>query len=393
MSRDKIHILLLMALSLMMTLAVASCSKEPNQTATAADRTMIVYLGGDNNLSGESFQKLDALQLVVSQNPIFTDGSPSSILVYHDPATASGAKPSLWRLRHGHTLPQLIEQYDTENSASAEVFERVIKTCVTIAPAKSYGLWLFSHASGWLPRGTLTNPKSKSVVVDGPNEMEIADLAAAIPQRMFDFIVFEACFMASVEVAHELKTKTDYILASSAEILSPGFTDLYARVIPPLFNPNTQSNTLPALTYAAQTFFKLRDAQGGIEKSATISIVDTKHLDALAAVVRDIVCQTNDPPDITQIQHFDRHQSHHLFFDLNHYLESFAQTPSQQQQLAAALTAAVPYKQATQEFMNYTGYNGFEIREHCGLTTYIEQQKMPILNIAHKQTSWYNAIY
>lgn len=389
MARLKTYILSLIAL----LLVAASCSKEPGDVP-AADRTLIVYLGGDNNLSGESFQKLDALQLVVSQNPIFAQGSPSTILVYHDPATASGALPSLWRLQHGQTLPQLVETYPTENSASAHVLQRVIGTCTRIAPASSYGLWLFSHASGWLPPGALTNPQTnpgtKSVVVDGKNEMEIADLAAAIPDGMFDFIVFETCFMAGVEVAYELRNKTDYILASAAEILSPGFTDLYSRVIPPLFDPKTQHNTLGALTTVAQTLFKYRDAQEGVEKSATVSIIDTKHLNALAVVIRDIASQLPEPLDIMQIQHFDRYRTHRLFFDLNDFLQCFAPNSAQ---LAAAIAAAVPHRQATPQFMNTEGYNGFEIREHCGLTTYIEQQQFALLNTAYKKTAWYNATH
>ena len=52
--------------------------------------------------------------------------------------------------------------------------------------------------------------------------MEIADLAAALTGH-FDFIMFDACFMASVEVLYELRDKADYFIASPAEIISDGF--------------------------------------------------------------------------------------------------------------------------------------------------------------------------
>lgn len=52
-------------------------------------------------------------------------------------------------------------------------------------------------------------------------EMELEEFAAAIPDGQLDFIVFEACLMAGVEVAYVLRGKTDYILSSAAEIVSP----------------------------------------------------------------------------------------------------------------------------------------------------------------------------
>ena len=55
--------------------------------------------------------------------------------------------------------------------------------------------------------------------------MELADFASALPlpnHRKWDFILFEGCYMGSVEVAYELKDKTEAIIASSTEIVSPG---------------------------------------------------------------------------------------------------------------------------------------------------------------------------
>ncbi len=76
--------------------------------------------------------------------------------------------------------------------------------------------------------------------------MEISDFAAALGDCHFDFIVFEACFMAGVEVAWELREKTDYVVASAAEILSPGFTDIYGELRDCLFLPQPDLPASPA---------------------------------------------------------------------------------------------------------------------------------------------------
>ena len=69
--------------------------------------------------------------------------------------------------------------YDQENSASPQVLKRVINDVTRLYPAKSYGLIVFSHGSGWLPPHTLVNG-SRSIIIDNDNEMEITDFAMAL---------------------------------------------------------------------------------------------------------------------------------------------------------------------------------------------------------------------
>ncbi|MEG1934969.1 MAG: clostripain-related cysteine peptidase [Rikenellaceae bacterium] len=383
----------LLSLSLLLT----ACEKDlTSLPCVAADRTLVVYLAGDNNLSAESFQKLDAMTSAVAESPLLAS-SKAQVVVYHDPATASGAAPSLWRLTHDSLKPQLIETYPSENSASPEVLTRVIERVKTIAPAKSYALWIFSHASGWLPAGALSAPKSRSIVVDGKSEMEIAELSRAIPDNQFDIILFEACFMASVEVAWELRSKTRYIMASSAEMLSPGLTKLYAQTLPLLFDPASQTNPLPALTAIAKTYFNHQNAMVAADRSATVSIIDTQNLAPLAHIASQIVASASLLPsellpDIATMQHFDRLSSH-IFFDFGQYIAAIA-SPPQRVQLQDAISSAVPYAAATPQFMIGTNnLNGFNIHHHSGLTTYIPQPQFPSLNTSHRTTSWHKAIH
>ena len=50
--------------------------------------------------------------------------------------------------------------------------------------------------------------------------MEIDDLAKGLPDDLFDFILFDACYMASVECTYELRNKAEYILASPTETMA-----------------------------------------------------------------------------------------------------------------------------------------------------------------------------
>ena len=46
----------------------------------------------------------------------------------------------------------------------------------------------------------------------------------------FDFIMFDACFMMSVEVAYEVRNYTDYYIGSPTENPGPGAP--YDKVVP-----------------------------------------------------------------------------------------------------------------------------------------------------------------
>ena len=55
--------------------------------------------------------------------------------------------------------------------------------------------------------------------------MDISELAAAIDGSgvRFDYLLFDACFMSSVEALYDLRRAADYIVASPCEVMAHGF--------------------------------------------------------------------------------------------------------------------------------------------------------------------------
>lgn len=64
---------------------------------------------------------------------------------------------------------------------------------------------------------------TRSVIKDNHYEMSLQDFASAIPDGQFNFILFEGCFMAGLEVAYELKDKTQYIVGFISRNAFTGF--------------------------------------------------------------------------------------------------------------------------------------------------------------------------
>jgi hypothetical protein len=350
-----------------------SCSEKDGEFVPV-DRVLLVYLAGDNNLSDESHEKLDAIRQG------WKPAADSKILVYHD---AADAVPVLMEIS-GNNTPVTIAEYKAENSADLAVFRRVITETKALYPDARFNLLVFSHASGWLPGNSLTAPKSvpdtKSILADNGRQMELAGLATAIPDKAFGYIIFETCFMAGIEVAYQLRNKADYILTSSAEIVSPGFTGIYIRHINELAYGEPEKFIQEAFNYF--------DSQTGYMRSATFSMIRTDRLAPLADYIRDN-CDFTGEAGISGMQYFDRN-AYHLFFDFGQYYASLLETQEQKRQLQRLIDDCVVWKASTPYFMQ--GYSGFAIERHSGLTTYIMQERYPLLNENYTALEWYKAI-
>lgn len=292
---------------------------------------------------------------------------------------------------------KVLKEYGTNiNTASIETFSSVWEEVKALAPAASYGLVLSSHGSGWLPPPSPTRAsRSSSVAVprleipnapfrirplpagdsyesgftrafgqDGNRWLSTADLKKAIPSGVFDYILFDACYMASVEFIYELRDKARYFITSSAEIISSGFP--YSEVVDYMFP--VEADLESSLSNVCKLYFEMYNSQiNSVLRSATVSLVKTAALPALAAKIKaQNVALTKGL--IAQTQHFNR-QAIYPCYDLDHAY-SLALPTGVVAGWEKELKAAVVVEHHT-EYMLYGMWNWFKINRHCGLTTYI----------------------
>lgn len=358
---------------LFIPLLLSSCWKEEGDNIPVhPNRTILFYMAGDNGLGNETQEKIDALADAWS-----IEGN-NHLLVYQD--RGGEYMPRLLEIKSGADgkgMIEVLEEYKKENSASATVFSRVLNDMIRYYPGSDYGLVMFSHSSGWLPAGTFAQPRS--VVTDGDSEFNLKDFEPVIPNGQFRFIIFESCLMAGVEVAYELKDKASYILASCAEILSPGFTPLYGKMLERLYQ------VTPDLTGFASDYYEYCNRLSGDSRSATVSVISTAGL----APLKSLLARAESNVEYWEwvkrdgIQHFDRRAKDYLFYDLEGYIKTIG-TPEQVNELAGILEGTIVYRAATEEFMAGDAL-GFPIHQHCGLTIYIPVAKYKELNTYRKR--------
>lgn len=350
-----------------------SCSTE--DSVQNVKSVLLVYMGGDNDLSNESNDKLNAMKTGWINNPEI------KLLIFQDDAYSS---PRLLE-PDGEGGEKVIEEYAEINSADASTLSKVVKTVQNYYPKAQMSLLVFSHASGWLPQNSLVYPTTKatsrSIILDKNQRMELADFASALPNHQFQNIIFEACFMGGIEVAYQLRNKAHYLAVSSAEILSPGFTKIYAKKIHVL-----AAGDLSTFMNETFQFFELQ--QDEQMRSATFSIICTDKLNDLATFIQNN-CELPEIGNTTNLQVFDRNK-HHLFFDFEDYFLSLTSGETKKNELIQKINEIVIWKASTKTFIPKEG--GFEIKKHSGLTTYVAQSEYSFLNEQYKQLDWYKTI-
>jgi hypothetical protein len=364
----------------LLLLACTACEKEPDEDPffppAGAHRTVLVYLGTDNNFRAEAAEKIATLR------DNWNDGNDGNLLIYAD----NGNNPVLLHIyRHPHkgNIADTLAVYPSENSASPQTLARVLEDVRVYRPAASYGLVVLSHGTGWLLAGmSQPKPMLKSVILDkgteeSDNYMELVDFAAAIPCAL-DFIVFDACFMGSVEVCYELKNKADYIVASPAEVLVPGF--VYSSMMQRLFQPEAD------LTGVARDFYEYYAGLTGLNRSATVSVVKTAELENLRTVFQEITGFDSPPSEgLGEVQTFG-YGGQKIYFDLGDCVQKLS--PARYEALQAALADCIVYKACTDSY--YSAGTGAmqKIRAFSGLSVYVPQAAYLQANEAYRHTRW-----
>jgi Clostripain family. len=195
--------------------------------------------------------------------------------------------PTLWQLKktkNNKVQMKSLKTYDEQNSLDTDVMSSIIRETFSEFKADEKYLLLWSHGSGWLPSKNFTPnkaPMKRSFGVDARPAtayQEIWDLRSSIEKSgvYFDAIIFDACHMASVEVAYELKEVTDYLIASPTEVQGRGFP--YADLAP-LFGM-----TQLAPQRICEAYMNYYDGSSP-EKTGAISLISTAGLDELASCI------------------------------------------------------------------------------------------------------------
>ena len=382
------HFLILISTVL---LFISCGNDEPDTPPTPkqANRTVIVYMSAENNLS--YYAAKDTVEMLLGSKTLSQD---NNLIVFIDRAKESGMStgqelPSIKKIEGGKST--LVKQYaedfiSTDPEKMTEVLELIAKDF----PAKSYGLVLWSHATGWCiendsvavaqnsnlrrayGRDTGDNTTNANNVGKWINIPTLAKVLEHLSFR-FDYIFCDCCNMSNAETAYELRKTTDYLIASPAEI--PGHGAPYDKIMSYLFGNGTQAYQGIVDCYADE-----------FNSEIPLAVIQMNQMEELANATR-VILSTLEPTDdkdfklyknAAGLMYYDGDRAVTLcsLYDMNDFLLQNA-TEDNYRQWKQAYDRAVIYKRYAAKWMTngHVNFNLFTPSEakFGGMSMYIPQ--------------------
>lgn len=374
---------------LLLSLLLTSCHKDDEPQTTPYKRTVLVYIVADNNgLASYAQEDLAEMKEGMAQ---VSDGM-LHLLVYID----TGSSPRLVELKkqNGQVVEDVVRTYDDRNSVGVdetrEVFADVFSNPDFLA--EGYGLIYWSHGDGWIPYGQASTRWVGQDKGDGDHRMNISELVTILQSvPHLDFLMFDACFMASVEVAYELRSFTDYYVGSPTETPGPGAP--YQVLVPMMVADQAairMSNSYFAFYEGIYTG-KTPTVDGPWTGGVSICVMRTDALESLAALTaqllpEEVVDIAALKEEVFDYDHKGWDRDYVGYFDLKQLMEQVLDDASYAT-WTQAFDAAIAYWSTTPK--NYSQFVGmFSMEGANGITHYIPGSSTQ-RDAAYHSMKWY----
>lgn len=282
---------LVILINLIIIIALAGCSNKEHSAETVATTndatieqlpdnsyTLLIYMCGSTLESryGAGSQNIEEmLNASYGENVnvlVQTGGSTS----WKD-KTISASSTDRYLL--GNNQKELVyRDVKLQNMGAAETLYDFISYGIDSYPAEHYSLILWDHGNGSI--GGVCNDSNFQNDSLSLNELENVFRDVSSRKVKFDFIGFDACLMATYDVADIISPFADYMIASE-EIESISGWD-YTQLISDLDKENVYENILES--------YKNKHCS---KESYTLSVIDLSQVSQIDKTVNDLVYKAN----------------------------------------------------------------------------------------------------
>ena len=423
------------ATALFMIAAAGCCKNNLDEPIKENRKVLLFYECGFNNLGDYIKSNMESPNRGLPSGYIPEKGE--DVLLVYSRIAENGHTPvnsylrRIYKTSKGKVISDTLKVFGKETiAASPSTLSAVLNLVKEKFPAKGYGMVVSSHGSGWLPAGYYYSPSrfendhkgevgtsrqgiaAQSVghprlpVPEGDlpdtdpfygmtrsigqdytkdsyygHEMSVSEFVDAIPYHL-DYILFDMCYTAGVEMAYALKDKADYLGLSPAEVLGDGMFN-YTKITSFLLNRET-----PDIEGLFKDSFEMYDKQSGLYRSSTVNLVRTSGLDNLASVCARMINEYSDAladAPVDDIQGYYR-QGRHYFYDLVDIFEKCGASKADLEDLDKAVDGCVIYKNSTGQFLE-----DYDIKAYSGFSMYLPCAGTPLLDLYYRKEVWNNA--
>lgn len=387
----------------------------PDVPVTPVGQTVFMFFPWSNSLLSDFRRTVEDMQTVVAERSMKNE----RIMVF---MATSEREAVLFELKkqNGRCLTDTLRRYSDRPFTSRQWLTSLFSEVMTLAPASRYGMVVGCHGLAWVPVQGQRNARKRlgsqerideednlykeeridkegepndlmHFEVQGPvttrfiggtypeTQIETTDLADAMADAGLhtEYILFDACYMSSVEVAYELKDVTHYLIASPTEVLSYGFP--YITMGKHLLGtPNYKS-----IVDSFISFYSSYNLPYG-----TVAVTDCTQLDALAAIAQQINAAAAEQLVPNGVQIMDGY-SPTLFYDLGHLMSLKDAGTVLTAAFAEQIEKTVPYKGHTGQYFTTLKDEPVDIKHYSGLNT--SQGSLNHMADRLSETAWYKA--
>lgn len=355
-------------LQLTVLLVFTSCHREdptPDPTPpvpTEAENTIFVYMpwSGSPGSLYPFFQKnlTDIKQAVESQGGL---GDKHLIVFISD----SPSKGSLINVKYqqGRCVDDTVAVFNntlaSQQLNSANWITTVLKRVQAYAPARSYSMIVGCHGMGWIPGNSGTRSRYTTSAFRRRDverlpltrwfggdtyKTDISTFDKGIEQSgigKMQYILFDDCYMSTIEVAYELRHSAKHIIACPTEIMAHGMPyDLLWTEL---------SKSSPDYGSICDTFYNFYISYS--YPYGTIGVIDCSQIDGMVDIMK-LINHSGNLVSVSEddVQIMDGYQPA-MFFDMGDYVRKIAKNETALlARFERQLSLLVPYKRNTPSF-------------------------------------------
>lgn len=363
------------------------------------EQTVFMYLPWSTDLTSFFYQNIADLKSIIGQNILKNE----RVLVF---MCTTATKATLYELSYekGAAVQKALKSYNypTPSYTTAEGITSILNDVQTYSPAKRYAMIIGCHGMGWIPVSKTQSRSSLQTVKkhweygntpmtrlfggrESKYQTDITTLAEGISSAglKMEYILFDDCYMSTVEVAYDLKNVTSHLIASTSEIMAYGMP--YDKIGQYLIG-NIDYEKICDGFYSFYSNY--------VTPCGTISVTDCSEIDNLAAIMKEINQRyTFNEELISSLQSLDGYKPS-IFFDCGDYVAKLCSDPDLLEQFNEQLKRTVPYKRNTEYYFTaISSYYGErkKINTFSGIT--ISDPSTSAAALKKNETAWYVATH
>lgn len=405
-------------------IGLGSCTEEAFDIDKVNKQTILVFLpwtGGNSSigLTEDLSNNIDSICAGIKDKKGLNN---TRVLVFF---SNNANNSTLFDLTYNDVTKEVsrtpIKTYEGSAYNSANGFADILNEVRQNAEALNYALIIGGHGCGWscaddwinYPNQAKSFNTQQTLSYDTPfsgiqfgtdpdnpttrffgsvdrkeNSIDLSTLVEGIKQSgiKMQYILFDVCYMGNVETAYELKDVTNYLVASSSEIMAKGIP---YRLMWSYLNGTTPNYS--SLVNGIVNFYKNSNSP-----YCNMAAIDCRQLDALANVMKEInqkyTFDTTIPLD--SIQPLDGFLPH-LSYDMAVYVDSLRPNGYLKDQFSNQLKKTV--KAAAHTDCAYTALRQYpevtiKIKNYCGLSI-SDPSQHPVAIRGKEKTGWWKATH